>query len=83
MFGKWFEILKLCNGRSTISDIAKSLGMRIGTVSEYLDDMQRLGLVELITIPEPPRRIVCRRTSLGECIARCFENLDKETALPR
>jgi len=71
-FLKWLEILKRCDGKRSISEIANELGMRMATVSEYLDDLSELGLVELVEIREPPRKIVCKAKEKAICIEKCF-----------
>jgi len=71
---KWLQILKSCDNTS-ISEIAEATGLRIGTVSEYLRDLEYLKLVELQEIRAAPRKVICRKTERGKMFQECLEKV--------
>ncbi len=72
-FKRWIEILKLCDGQRGVTEIAQMLGLRISTVSEYIDVLEELGLVRT-EIMGVPRKRVPVLTERGKCLLKCFES---------
>ena len=74
---RYIEILKLVDGSKSISEIARKLGMRVATVSDYLKDLAELGLVHVRVVEGAPKRFVPELTEKGKCFLKCFEELTK------
>ena len=59
-------------GESNINGIAKGLGLRPNTVSDYIKKMENLGLVETYTerVVPPEKRVSL--SNKGKCIVSCL-----------
>ncbi|MEM4827440.1 MAG: helix-turn-helix domain-containing protein [Desulfurococcaceae archaeon] len=71
MFKRMIDVLRACDGESSISDIAEKLGMRVATVSDYVSALEELGLVEVKAVKAPFVKKVCFKTERGECLLKC------------
>jgi Bacterial regulatory protein, arsR family. len=71
-FRRWVEILRLCDGERGVAEIAEALGMRLSTVSDYIDVLEELGLVKT-EIKGLPRKRVPVLTEKGRCLVECFK----------
>ncbi|MEM0235273.1 helix-turn-helix domain-containing protein [Thermofilum sp.] len=71
-FKRMIEVLKACDGESSISDIAERLDMRVATVSDYVSALEELGLVEVKAVKAPFVKKVCVKTAKAECLLKCF-----------
>jgi len=73
LFKKFITLLKTIDGKKSISEIADSLGMRRMTVSDYIEVLRELGLVEIEVTESIPRRRIPKLTERGKCFIKCFE----------
>lgn len=71
---RMIEVLKVCDGESSLSDISEKLGIRIATVSDYVSALERLGLVEVKAVKAPFLKKICVKTQQGECLLKCFSS---------
>ncbi|MEM0059292.1 MAG: winged helix-turn-helix domain-containing protein [Desulfurococcaceae archaeon] len=71
-FKRLIDILKACDGESSISDIAEKLGVRVATISDYITALEELGLAEVKTVKAPFLKKICVKTEKGECLLKCF-----------
>ncbi|MEM2025037.1 MAG: ArsR family transcriptional regulator [Desulfurococcaceae archaeon] len=71
-FKRMLEVLRACDGESSISDIAEKLRIRVATISDYISALEELGLVEVKAVKAPFVKKVCAKTEKGECMLMCF-----------
>lgn len=71
-FKRLIEVLKACDGESSISDISERLGIRVATISDYINTLEELGLVKVKISKAPFMKKVCTKTQRGECLLKCF-----------
>lgn len=72
MFKRVVEILGAVDGVSSVTQIAEKLKLRPTTVSQYLREMEKMGLVTRKLIRGAPNRIVPELTEKGKCIVKCL-----------
>ena len=67
-----FHVLKNIDGESSITELASKLNLRVSTVSDYIRDLEALGLIRIEIKEGFPRKIVPKLTEKGKCIVRCL-----------
>ena len=72
-FKRIIPLLGKIDGRKSLTDLSRILGIRPNTVSDYLYDLKEIGLVELTFSDKAPRKLIPRLTPLGECIVECLK----------
>ena len=65
-------VLKNIDGESSITELASKLNLRVSTVSDYIRDLEALGLVRIEIKEGFPRKIVPKLTEKGKCIVKCL-----------
>ena len=60
-----FHVLKNIDGESSITELASKLNLRVSTVSDYIRDLEALGLIRIEIKEGFPRKIVPKLTEKG------------------
>lgn len=74
IFYRFIDIMKAIDGKSSMREIAEKLRLRPNTVSEYIRDLETMGLVKTKLVSKAPPKIVPQLTEKGVCLIKCLSD---------
>jgi Sugar-specific transcriptional regulator TrmB. len=67
-----YAILRAIDGESSISSIAEKLGWRRASLYTSLRTLEKLGMIKLVAVPGPPKKVVPVLTEKGRAFLECL-----------